>query len=257
MKISPYAIEKVAPFIVNALSGRQIINFFNEYGIRDIYDEFGLPDIGKRNRQRPSKTEYVKRRLSDLNESNNLRELLNKVINDNPDEVENLSIILNPEGFGIERINGEFIVQGGIVHKEQPVFNEAHFQDIQNRILKALDDAQVSIIVVMAWFTNDTLFQKLVEKHNQGLDVKLAIYDDRINNKHGVDISQLPHVKIKRGQRGGLMHNKFCVVDNQVAITGSYNWSDNAEFKNDENVTVEYDPKQATKFSVEFRRLTN
>lgn len=52
------------------------------------------------------------------------------------------------------------------------------------------------------------------------------------------------------------MHNKFCVIDNQVVITGSYNWSDNAEFKNDENVTVEHDPKQATKYSVEYKRLT-
>ncbi len=39
-------------------------------------------------------------------------------------------------------------------------------------------------------------------------------------------------------------------------ITGSYNWSDNAEFKNDENVTVEHAPKQATKYSVEYKRLT-
>jgi phosphatidylserine/phosphatidylglycerophosphate/cardiolipin synthase-like enzyme len=143
------------------------------------------------------------------------------------------------------------------VHKAEPVINEAHFQDIQNRILKALDNAEVSIIVVMAWFTNDALFQKLVEKHKQGLDVKLAIYDDGINKKHGVDITQFPHKKIKRGQRGGLMHNKFCVVDNQIVITGSYNWSDNAEFRNDENVTVENDPKQATKYSVEYRKLTS
>lgn len=39
-------------------------------------------------------------------------------------------------------------------------------------------------------------------------------------------------------------------------ITESYNWSDNAEFKNDENVTVEHAPKQATKYSVEYKRLT-
>lgn len=256
MKISPYAIEKIAPFIVSNLSGKEIVNLFNNYGIRDIYDEFGLPDIAKKNGQRPSKTEYVKKRLTDLNEKNNLRELLNKIVNENPNIADNLSDILNPEGFGIENLNGKLNVQGGIIHKAQPVFNEAHFQDIQKRILKALDDAEVSIIVVMAWFTNDTLFQKLVEKHKQGVDVKLAIFDDGINKKHGVDINQLPHVKIKRGQRGGLMHNKFCVVDNQVVITGSYNWSDNAEFRNDENVTVENDPKQATKYSVEFKRLT-
>ncbi|MBN3583384.1 hypothetical protein JYB64_13380 [Algoriphagus aestuarii] len=34
-------------------------------------------------------------------------------------------------------------------------------------------------------------------------------------------------------------------MDNQIVITGSYNWSDNVEFKNDENITVENDPKQA------------
>lgn len=256
MKISLYTIEKIAPFILGNLSGREIISFFNNYGIRDVYDELGLPDIAKRNGQRPSKIEYVKKRLTDLNEGNNLRELLNKVVNENPDIADNLNEILNLEGFVIENLNGKLKIQGGVIHKAQPVINEAFFQNIQNRILKALDNAEVSIIVVMAWFTNDTLFQKLVEKHKQGIDVKLAIFDDGINKKHGVDISQLPHIKIKRGQRGGLMHNKFCVVDNQVVITGSYNWSDNAEFRNDENITVEYDPKQATKYSVEYKRLT-
>lgn len=256
MKVSPYAIEKMAPYIVSHLTGREIVNIFNDYGIRDIYDEMGLPDIGKRNGQRPSKKEYVKKRMTDLNDSNEFRGLLNEVINRNPEAEDSFNKILVPEGFGIENIEGALKVQGGVVYKEESVFNEAHFEDIQNRILKALDDAEVSIFVVMAWFTNDRLFEKLVQKHEEGLDVKLAIFDDGINKKHGVDIAHLPHFKIKRAQRGGIMHNKFCVIDNQVVITGSYNWSDNAEFRNDENVTVEYDPKQATKFSIEFRRLT-
>lgn len=181
---------------------------------------------------------------------------MDRFVNDNQGAISELSEILSPEGYGIVELNGEYKVQGGVVNKAEPVVNEAYFQDIQNRILQALDSAEVSITVVMAWFTNETLFQKLIDKHKQGLDVKIAIYDDGINKKHGVNISQLPHIMIKRGQRGGLMHNKFCVIDNQVVITGSYNWSDNAEFKNDENVTVENDPKQASKYSVEFRRLT-
>lgn len=256
MKISAFAIEKIAPYIVGSKTGREIVNFFNDYGIRDVYDEIGLPDIGKLNGQRPSKTEYVKKRLADLSNSHELRELLNNFVNNNKSVVEDLTNILTPEGYGNEELNGEYKVQGGIINKAVPVINQAHFQDIQNKILKALEDAEVSITVVMAWFTNDTLFQKLIEKHKLGLDVKLAIYDDGINRKHGVDVTKLPHVMIKKGQRGGLMHNKFCVIDNQVVITGSYNWSDNAEFKNDENVTVEYDPKQANKYSVEYRRLT-
>lgn len=257
MKITPYAIDEIAPYLVGTKTGRELIKLFGKYGIRDVYDEKGLPDIGKANGQRPSKTEYVRRRLADLNNSHNLRQLLNDFVKDNAAVVSDFNKILNPESFGVEEVNGNFVVQGGVVDKTEPAKNEAHFQDIQNRILKALDSAEVSITLVMAWFTNDTLFQKIVEKHMQGVEVKLAIYDDGINKKHGVDISQVPHVKLKKGIRGGLMHNKFCVIDNQVVITGSYNWSDNAEFRNDENVTVENDPKQASKYSIEYRRLTS
>jgi phosphatidylserine/phosphatidylglycerophosphate/cardiolipin synthase-like enzyme len=258
MKISPLAIEQISPYIVGSKSAREIVKFFNDYGIRDVYDDDnGMPDIGKQNGQRPSKTQYVKKRLADLNDSHFIRELLNNLIKDNPGHKKEFDKILNPDGYGIEEVEGELRVQGGVIDNSQAIVNEAHFQDIQNRILKALDEAQVSITLVMAWFTNDTLFQKILEKGKEGLDIKFAIYDDGINRKHGVDVSQISHVKIKKGTRGGLMHNKFCVLDNQVVITGSYNWSDNAEFKNDENVTVEYDPKQATKYSVEYRRLTS
>lgn len=258
MKISPLAIEQITPHIVGSKSGREIVKFFNDYGIRDVYDDDnGLPDIGKQNGQRPSKTQYVKKRLGELNDSHFIRELINNLVKGNPRLKGEFNKIMNPDGYGIEEVEGELRVQGGVIDNSQEIVNEAHFQDIQIRIIKALDEAQVSITLVMAWFTNDTLFQKILEKGKEGLDIKFAIYDDGINRKHGVDVSKISHVKIKKGTRGGLMHNKFCVLDNQVVITGSYNWSDNAEFKNDENVTVEYDPKQATKYSVEYRRLTS
>jgi phosphatidylserine/phosphatidylglycerophosphate/cardiolipin synthase-like enzyme len=51
------------------------------------------------------------------------------------------------------------------------------------------------------------------------------------------------------------MHHKFCVIDNQVVLTGSYNWTTNAETRNDENVTVQKDPESATKYSLEFNKL--
>lgn len=255
MKISQFAIEKIAPYIVASKKGKEIVAFFNEFGQRDVYDELGLPDIGKKDGQRPSKTQYVERRLADINNSSKMRDALNRILGDNSSIAGDLREILAPESFGVNEVDGKFLVQGGVIVRSEPVFNEAHFKDIQNKILKALDEAQVSITVVMAWFTNETLYQKLLQKYADGVEIKLAIYDDGINRKHGVDITQLPHKRI-RGQRGGLMHNKFCVIDNQVVITGSYNWSDNAEFKNDENITVEYDPKQATKYSVEYRRLT-
>ncbi|MDV3953607.1 phosphatidylserine synthase [Elizabethkingia anophelis] len=261
MELSEYTIHKIAPHIINYGTGKDLVNLFNHYGFKDLYsyDNGGLPDIGKKNGQRPSKKEYVINRLNQVSakKDGSLLDLLNIVINTSPNIIENIKEFLIDEGYTIEETNGRYSIQGAIIIKSKPVVNEAHFQDIQNRILKALDDAKVSITVVMAWFTNETIFQKLIEKSKQGVDVKLAIFDDGINRKHGVDVSQLPHVKLKRGLRGGLMHNKFCVIDNQIVITGSYNWSDNAEFKNDENITIEHDTEQATKYSVEYKRLTS
>jgi len=240
-------------------SGPQLVKFFNSFGARDIYDELGLPDIGKKNGQRPSRKQYVEARLNDFSGSPEFRGLLNTIINefDNKEaSIKSLTEILLPEKYSIIEVKGSFNIAGGVVDRRKPVVNEAHFQDIQNQILAELDNAKISIRVIMAWFTNEDLFSKLLEKSKQGVDVQLAIYDDGVNKKHGVDFSQLPHVMIKRGKKGGLMHDKFCVIDNQIVITGSYNWTNNAEFRNDENITVEKDPDQATRFSLEFKRLT-
>ena len=59
------------------------------------------------------------------------------------------------------------------------------------------------------------------------------------------------------GTRGGVMHNKFCIIDNQVVLQGSYNWTKNAETRNDESVTVLRNPKRASDFSVQFKQLKN
>lgn len=54
------------------------------------------------------------------------------------------------------------------------------------------------------------------------------------------------------------MHNKFCVIDNQVVLHGSYNWSTNAETKNDEVITTTHgDLEMATNFSLRFKDLLN
>lgn len=264
MKLSHYAISELVPLVTGAgypptRSGRELVKLFNQFGSRDLYDGKGLPDIHKPNGQRPSRKEYAEARLVALNDKETMRELLNQLLNEitNPaGALPPLNTLLQPEGYTVTVYEGQYFLQGGVIDKSTPVVNQAHFQDIQRQLLAVLDEARVSIRVIMAWFTNQALLEKLLEKSRQGVDVQLGIYDDGINRKHGVDLSQLPCRSIRRGLRGGLMHDKFCVVDNQIVVTGSYNWTNNAEFHNDENITVERDPAQATRYSEEYRRLT-
>lgn len=148
----------------------------------------------------------------------------------------------------------QFFSKGIVIGAAKPIKNDIIFNNIANGIIEDLNKARVSIHVAMAWFTNQVLADKLIEKFNEGVDVKVVSFEHPVNTRFGVNIGAIPH-KIIRGTRGGTMHDKFCVIDNQFVITGSYNWSDNAENKNDENVTIMRDYKSASDYSVEFRRL--
>ena len=253
MKLSPFAIKQISELVKDIMTGAKWVDFFNSFGARDVYDN-ALPDIGKPNHVRPSKKEYIAKRLSDINDTIYLQQAVLRLATLSEFYPKALNNCIIPEKYKIECADGEYVMMGDVMESPNSVETEAHFQNIQNQIIAELNKARVSIIVVMAWFSNKILADKLIEKYKEGLDVKVAIYDDGINRKHGVELAGIDVKRIK-ALRGGKMHDKFCVIDNQVVITGSYNWSSNAEFKNDENIAILRDNKRASDFSVEYRHL--
>lgn len=131
--------------------------------------------------------------------------------------------------------------------------NEAKFAEIEKHILEYLNMAVATIDVCVAWFTIDELRDKLLEKAKEGVKVRIIIYRDGVNHKNGVDLSGLNY-KEYRGERGGIMHDKFCVIDNVHTICGSYNWTRNAEDKNDEDAAFH---KEDYRFASEFTKRFN
>ncbi|MFW6359228.1 MAG: DUF655 domain-containing protein [Chroococcales cyanobacterium] len=62
-------------------------------------------------------------------------------------------------------------------------------------------------------------------------------------------------VGIPKISSGDKLHHKFAVIDNQMVITGSHNWSQAANYNNDETVLVLKNPTVAAHFTREFDRL--
>ena len=53
------------------------------------------------------------------------------------------------------------------------------------------------------------------------------------------------------------MHEKFCIIDDRVVITGSYNWTNKAEH-NDESISVFTDDTSTISFYLDlFGKLSN
>lgn len=139
---------------------------------------------------------------------------------------------------------------------------QAYFENIQYHIKKELNQAKNSIQIAVAWFTDEELFDILCQKAEEGKTVELIIVNDEINNNSKINYELLNNAggkvwMIAYDTDGSLMHNKFCIIDHNTIITGSYNWSYQAQ-KNYENITViRDDPELAKKFYNEFFSIGN
>ena len=136
---------------------------------------------------------------------------------------------------------------------------EAYFTSIGVNIINNLKKAQSTVHVAMAWFTNDSLFESLLACARRGVKVELILLDDVINwQPYAPDFSQLIKEKalVYIAKRSiGFMHHKFCVIDDSLTITGSYNWTYYAESRNIENVIITDNEKIAKYYEQEFVRL--
>lgn len=262
MKLSNSAINQLVPFVVGDnhepyRTGTQLLELFNEYGGYDYLPSNGLPFMPN-SYLRYSRKVFAEQKMAEMNDTEGLKALLEHIIkvSESTTAQKSIGVILSKEGYSITIDDEVNIISDGIIDNNPPVATEAYFHNLEKQVLEALDEAKVSICVAMAWFTNEKIKEKLLEKKAAGVDIDIVVYDDGVNKKHGVDLSDLPHIFVK-GSKSGIMHHKFCIIDNQRVLSGSYNWTNNAETRNDENVTILIDPNRASDFSVEFKKLKN
>ncbi|HCK24832.1 MAG TPA: hypothetical protein DHW31_08655, partial [Bacteroides graminisolvens] len=118
---------------------------------------------------------------------------------------------------------------------------DAFFDGIQDIILDYISHAEDSIKIAMAWFTNPVIFNRLLRVCKRGVSVELLINNDLINNRlNGLPFNKLigAGADLYIAEPPKLIHNKFCIIDDNLVIDGSYNWTILAEKHNDENIVV-------------------
>ena len=59
--------------------------------------------------------------------------------------------------------------------------NEVAFRNNENKVLNAINNAKVSILVAMAWFTNEKIKEALQQKRMEGLRIEIVIFKDGVN----------------------------------------------------------------------------
>ncbi len=137
----------------------------------------------------------------------------------------------------------------------------AYFSNIRKELISSINTAENELKIAVAWFTNHDLFEVLLRKLEERIDVTLIIIDDYINNgDFGLNFQEFVDSggNLYYGKEENPMHHKFCIIDNRILFTGSYNWTYYAEDRNFENlVKLDEKPELLKAFTSEFDALVS
>ena len=124
---------------------------------------------------------------------------------------------------------------------------------VQSQIVNLINNAQESVYFMAFAFTADPISLALLNADARGLDVSGVIERGQSNNM-GSDYQALVNagLNVILDSNPKNMHHKVIIIDEQIIITGSYNFSRAAEERNDENVLILYNSEIAEIYLEEF-----
>jgi len=119
--------------------------------------------------------------------------------------------------------------------------------DAAGNIIKVINDARQQVLVQTFSFTHPGIAQALIAAHKRGVDVKLIADLDQTRKIRQNKIATMAAAGVPvwlDGEHNGA-HNKVMIIDADSAdiahvsiITGSYNFTNAAQYRNAENVLL-------------------
>lgn len=106
-----------------------------------------------------------------------------------------------------------------------------------DKLIKKIDSAKSSLYVAIYSLTLDGISDALIRAKKRGVEVKVIFDSDQSKNDASDDERMGNEgVQIAYRNGSGYMHNKFTIIDMNVVATGSFNYSNNADTRNEENL---------------------
>ena len=116
-------------------------------------------------------------------------------------------------------------------------------------IIKELDRANTSVLVQAYSFTSAPIAKALRNAHKRGVKVEVILDKSQRTQKYSsADFLANSGIPTMIDAEHAIAHNKVMVIDGEVVITGSFNFTRAAEERNAENLLVIRDKALAAKY---------
>jgi len=124
------------------------------------------------------------------------------------------------------------------------------------QIVDALESATESIVFMAYSLTLDLIADTMLSRAAAGVIVEGVMEADQASNS-GSDVERLIEGGVDLRLDGNMdkMHHKVIIIDGEIVITGSYNFSRSAEERNDENLLIIRSESLAAMYLAEYDRI--
>jgi phospholipase D len=113
-------------------------------------------------------------------------------------------------------------------------------------IAREISHTQKELYIQAYSFTSKKIIDQIIKLHNQNVKVNILLDKSNLTDPHSkILLLQQMGIKVKIDKVSGIAHNKVMIIDNEKVITGSFNFSNDADKRNVENVVLIKDKKIA------------
>lgn len=123
-------------------------------------------------------------------------------------------------------------------------------------LIALVRDAEVSVRFLAFSFTDSALAQMMVERARAGVDVR-GIFETFGSAGMSSELKTLwcAGLPVRQDGNASFLHHKVIIVDDSIVVTGSLNFSANADGVNEENVVILDNAEIAALYLQEFEAL--
>lgn len=128
--------------------------------------------------------------------------------------------------------------------------------DVPSRIVRLMEAARRTLDICVFTITDDRVSNAIRDAAQRRVTVRIITDNDKSEDL-GSDIDRLARlgIPVRVDRTEYHMHHKFALFDNQLLLTGSYNWTRSAARQNQENVIITRERRLIGTFAREFETL--
>jgi phosphatidylserine/phosphatidylglycerophosphate/cardiolipin synthase-like enzyme len=134
---------------------------------------------------------------------------------------------------------------------------EVHFSPkggCTEAVVRELNAAKSTVLMQAYSFTSVPIAKALVDAHKRGVKVQAIIDKSQRSEKYSeLDFLVDAGIPTQIDTKHAIAHNKIMVIDGQTVITGSFNFTKQAETSNAENLLVIRDKALADKYTANWQ----